>query len=91
MASYAGLDVPSHQSGTVDGKRSISKRGNVRLRAALYFPAMVAVRYNQPLKENYSRIVEKHPTQKKIGIAAVERKLLLLMYMLWKKNESFKN
>lgn len=91
LTSYAGLDVIERQSGTsVCGKNRISKKGNSRIRAALYFPAMVASRYNIPLKEHYSRILIKNPKQKMIGITALQRKLLLLIYALWKNDEEFK-
>lgn len=90
LASYAGLDVIERQSGTsICGKNRISKKGNSRIRAALYFPAMVASRYNIPLKEYYSRISTKNPRQKMIGITALQRKLLLLMYTLRKNEEAF--
>lgn len=89
LASYAGLDVVERSSGTsVNGKTHISKKGNRRIRTALYFPAIVASMHNQMLKEDYLRIIQKKPF-KKIGIIALQRKLLLLMYTLWKKNETF--
>ncbi|MDH6309997.1 transposase [Dysgonomonas sp. PFB1-18] len=87
LASYAGLDVVEKQSGTsVRGKSRISKKGNRRIRSALYFPAIVASMHNLALKEDYQRIIKEKP-YKKIGIVAIQRKLLLLMYTLWKKNE----
>jgi transposase len=90
LASYAGFDVVERQSGSsVNGKSHISKKGNSRIRAALHFPAMTATRFNAPLKEDYNRIIEKHPNHKMIGITAIQRKLLLLIYTLWKKDEEF--
>jgi transposase len=89
LASYAGLDVVERQSGTsVKSKTRISKKGNKRIRTALYFPAIVASKYNQALKEDYQRIIQNKP-YKKIGIVALQRKLLLLIYTLWKKDEEF--
>lgn len=89
LASYAGYDVVERQSGTsVNGKSRISKKGNKYIRNALYFPAMVACRYNPDLKSMYLRIIQKKPS-KMIGQVAIQRKLLLLMYALWKKNEPF--
>ena len=40
--SYAGLDVSEYQSGTILKDKRISKKGNARIRHALYLPAMVA-------------------------------------------------
>jgi transposase len=89
LTSYSGLDVVERQSGTsIKGKTAISKKGNKRIRNALYFPAIVASMHNKPLKEDYQRIIA-HKSHKKIGITALQRKLLLLMYTLWKKNETF--
>ncbi|MEP5341590.1 MAG: IS110 family transposase [Algibacter sp.] len=51
LVSYAGYDVVQRESGTsVKGKTRISKKGNRYIRNALYFPAMVACRYNENLK-----------------------------------------
>lgn len=40
LASYTGLDVVQRQSGLAAHATRISKRGNVRLRMALYLPAL---------------------------------------------------
>lgn len=91
LTSYAGFDVVERQSGTsVYGKNKISKKGNSRIRAALFYPALVASRHNAPLKEDYCRIISKNPKQKMIGITALQRKLLLLTYTLWKNDDIFR-
>lgn len=91
LAKYAGFDIVDRDSGTtVKGKKRISKKGNSRIRAALYFPAMVATRYNPELREDYRRIIEKHPDHKMIGVTALQRKLLLLIYTLWKSGEVYR-
>lgn len=89
LASYAGYDVIERQSGTsIKGRTRISKRGNSRIRACMHFPAMVASRFNADLKEDYLRIIENKPS-KMIGMTALQRKLLLLVYTLWKKDEYY--
>jgi transposase len=89
LASYAGYDVVQRESGTsVKGKTRISKKGNSRIRASLYFPALVATRYNPDLKEDYKRIIVGKPS-KMVGVTALQRKILLLIYTLWKNNETF--
>ena len=89
--SYAGLDVSEYQSGTILKDKRISKKGNARIRHALYLPAMVAGTTGGPvsLMNLYKRVKQKHPTAKKVAIVAVERKLLMLIYTLWKKQEPF--
>jgi len=89
LVSYAGYDVIQRESGTsIKGKTRISKKGNRYIRNALYFPAMVACRYNPILKENYLRIIQKK-TSKMIGQVAIQRKLLILIYTLWKNDDVF--
>jgi transposase len=88
LASYAGLDVVQNQSGLKTGKTSISKKGNRHLRKSVYMPALAAIRCNQKFKELYIRLVIKK-NNKKIALIAVARKLLLLIYTIWKKNEEY--
>lgn len=89
LASYAGYDVVERESGTsIKGKTRISKKGNRYIRNALYFPAMVASRFNPELKATYQRIIEKKPS-KMVGQVAIQRKLLVLIYALWKKDERY--
>ena len=85
----AGLDVPAHQSGPVDPKRHISKQGNVHIRTALYFPAIVSTQYNPQMKDFYARLCKKNPQSRMVGVTAIMRKLLLLIYSLWKSGEKY--
>lgn len=88
LTSYAGLDPKHNLSGTFKGKTTISKKGNQNLRKAVYLPALSATRYNEPLKALYKRLcISKN--NKKIALIAVARKLLILIYTLWKKNQIF--
>lgn len=89
LASYVGYDIVQKESGTsVKGKTRISKKGNSRVRAALHFPALVALRYNKAMKVNYNRIINRKQN-KMIGVVAIQRKMLLLVYSLWKSNSPF--
>lgn len=89
LVSYAGYDVVQRESGTsIKGKTRISKKGNRYIRNALYFPAIVATRFNPAIKANYLRIIMKKPS-KMVGQVAIQRKLLVLLYTLWKNNTSF--
>ena len=89
LVSYSGLDVKARQSGKDDPKHVISKKGNAHIRAALYMPALVATRHNPQIKAAYGRICQKHPNEKKIGVTAAMRRLLLLIYTLWKSGEEY--
>jgi len=88
LVSYAGLDIIEKESGKFTGRTKISKKGNAQIRAALYMPAMSAMQYNKTLKTFYDR-VNQGRTIKKQGVIAVMRKLLILIYTLWKKDEEY--
>lgn len=83
LTSYAGYDVALRESGTRKGQPAISKKGNSHLRAAVYMPALVAIRHNKHLKEVFLRLV-RNRGNKMIAVIAVARKLLCLIYTLWK-------
>lgn len=85
LASYAGYDVVLKESGTFRGSTKISKKGNSHIRSMLHMPSMTAVRVNPTLRLFYNRL---KPNKAKpiVALVAVQRKLLLLMYSLYKKN-----
>lgn len=87
LSSYAGLDIKEKQSGTsVKGKPRISKKGNRNLRKSMYLPALTAVRWDDNFKEVYARLVSKHGVKMK-ALVAIQRKILELIYILF-KNET---
>ncbi len=89
MTSYAGLDVREKQSGTsVKGKPRISKKGNKYLRKAMHLPALSAIRHDQRFKAIFTRLVSKHGIKMKAAVA-VQRKLLELIYILYKNNTPY--
>ncbi len=92
LTSYAGLDVKEKQSGTsIKGKPRISKKGNRHLRKAMYLPALTAVKHDENFRGVYARILSKQGIKMK-GLVAVQRKLLEMMYIIYKnKNEYSKD
>lgn len=88
-AAYAGL-VPSHfKSGTsVRGRPRMSKVGNARLRSAMYFPAMSALRCNAAIKAFGDRLKEKGK-ENMVVIGAAMRKLLHICYGVLKSGRPF--
>lgn len=89
LVSYAGLDVIEKQSGTsINAKKRISRKGNRRLRKCLYFPALTAIRHNEQYKNHFAQLVSKHGIKMK-AVVSVQRKLLVLVYSLWKTNMPF--
>ncbi len=49
---------------------------------------MSAVKHNKPLTETYHRINSRN-SNKKIGLVAVARKMLVLIYSMWKSGKPF--
>lgn len=91
LTSYAGLDVKEKQSGTsVKGKPRISKKGNRNLRKAMYLPALTAVKWDDNFKDVYARLVSKHGIKMK-ALVAIQRKLLELIYILFKNETIYDN
>ena len=88
LTSYAGLDIRIQESGKWKGKSKISKRGNSHIRKALYMPSISKKTYDWATKQFFERIKEKKGIGM-IALIAVERKLLGLMFSLWKKEEMY--
>lgn len=87
-AAFAGLVPRDQQSGTWRGRARLAKTGSARLRLALYFPAITAMRYNPPLKAFTARLrAAGKPTM--VVVAAVMRKLLHVAYGVLKHQRPF--
>ncbi len=89
LTSYAGLDVKEKQSGTsVKGKPRISKKGNRFLRKSMHLPALAAIRHDERFKTVFTRLVSKHGIKMKAAVA-VQRKLLELIYIVYKTEKQY--
>jgi transposase len=88
LTSYAGYDISENQSGTKTGKTRISKKGNAHIRRVLHLPAFVVVKYQPCFKSFYERIYSNTKIKMKAYVA-VQRKLLCLIYTLWKNDAGF--
>lgn len=76
VASLAGLAPIARDSGQTRGKRFIHG-GRAQLRQALYMPALVAIRFNAPMKEKYQALI-KAGKPAKVALTAIMRKLAIL-------------
>lgn len=89
LVSYAGYDVVENQSGKRTGKTRISKKGNHRIRRILHFPTINVVRFQGGVfADLFERTYQKHHIKMK-SYVAVQKKLLIILYTLWKKDQSF--
>lgn len=73
--------------GNFKGKTKISKKGNSHIRAVLHMPSMTCVRCNPTLKQFYRRL-KPQKARPIVALVAVQRKILILMFTLW-KNETY--
>jgi transposase len=89
LAAYAGLTPSERSSGTsVKGKTRLSCTGNVRLRKALYMPAVVAMRHNPLLKAMSERLLGRGKVKMQV-IGALMRKLVHLAFGILKSQKPF--
>lgn len=89
LVSYAGFDVVENQSGNRIGRTKISKKGNSRIRRILFMPAFTTVSCKErPFLNLYNRTFERHGIKMK-SYVAVQKKLLIIIYSLWKNNQEY--
>jgi transposase len=96
LVAYFGV-LPIEMSSGVgpDGKARasrryvMSKRGNDLVRRYLWMAALSAVQCNPAVRALYHRVVAKHPDHKAIAIGHAMRKLLHLVFALWKSDKPF--
>lgn len=89
LVAYAGLDVVLTESGTsLHTLPRISKKGNWRIRRALYLAALTAIRHNPIIQDLYLRLVDRD-IAKKAALVAAMRKLLHLCHGVIKNDTPF--
>jgi transposase len=89
-AAYAGLNPSHRQSGSsLDAPSRISRIGNATLRAALYFPALAAIRWNPLVTSLRQRLKDQGRLKPKQIVGAAMRKLLHLCFGVLKTGKPF--
>lgn len=90
VAAYAGLVPRQHQSGEMDMRGRITKRGDPRLRHALYEAAnSILARLKKPCAlKRWGLSLQKRKGAKRARVA-VARKLAILLHALWSREETF--
>ena len=89
VAAHAGLVPRRELSGTsVHRNRALGKEGNRYLRKALYMPALVAIKYNAPLRHFASRLRTAGKPKMSI-VCAVMRKLVHIAFGVLKHQKPF--
>jgi transposase len=89
LAAYAGLVPWIRESGTSLNKyRGTHPMGHVQLRKCLYFPAMVAGRYNPVIARFWQQLTAQHKPGKVVVVACMH-KLLAIVYGVLKSGQPF--
>lgn len=89
LAAFVGLVPRVRQSGTsLRGRGALSKLGAGRVRKALYFPAIAAVRFN-PILVRFAARLRAAGKPRMVIIAAVMRKLLHQIYGVLRSGQRF--
>jgi transposase len=88
LAAQAGVTPHQIRSGSSVNRTRLSKLGNGRVRKALYFPAITAIKCNQIIKTFASRLSQKGKKPMQV-ICASMRKLLHIAFGVLKSNRPF--
>jgi len=67
----------------------MSPRGNDLVRRYLWMAGLSAIRFNPAVRALYQRVVVKHPDEKAIAVGHAMRKLLHLVFAIWKSGTAF--
>jgi hypothetical protein len=96
LVAYFGV-VPIEAASGVDrdgqarGPRRwvMSRRGNDLVRRYLWRAALSAIRFNPAVRALSARVVAKHPQPKAVAVGHAMRKLLHLVFAVWKSGRPF--
>jgi transposase len=89
IGALAGLAPFARDSGNKRGQRQI-RGGRSTVRAALYMPALTAIRCNAVIRALYQRLINagKHHY---VAITACMRKMLIILNAMLKSNQPWRN
>jgi transposase len=96
LVAYLGV-LPTEVSSGVDRdgqarsprRYVMSRRGNDLVRRYRWMAALSAIRCNPAVRARYARVVAKHPPEKAIAVGHALRKLLHLVFAVWKTGRPF--
>jgi transposase len=90
LVSLAGLSITEHQSGTsVKGRPHIDRHGHSDLRACLYMGAISLLRATKKAGYAWAQRLLGRGKPKKVVIVALMRKLLHIVYGVWKTQTAY--
>jgi transposase len=81
LIAMAGLDPALYQSGKIDRKGKISKRGNRHLRRVIWLMATKVIQFNERFKQYYLKRI-KDGLPYKMAVLATAHKLIRVMFAM---------
>ncbi len=88
-AAYLGLVPKHHKSGSsVRGRSHLTKAGDATIRAKLYMAAVVSIRHNPDIKQQYERLL-RNGKAKMSAICAAMRKLVHICFGVLKHQQPY--
>lgn len=87
-AAYAGATPRIRESGQWRGRASLSRGGPSRVRKALYFPALTALRHNPAITALRARLADRGKP-KMVVVGAAMRKLIHLAFGVLKSGRAY--
>lgn len=89
VASFIGINPSPYTSGkSVNGKGTISRKGNPYLRNLFYMAALSASQYNESCRQLYERLLE-DGKDKKLALVAVANKLIRQVFAIVKYEREY--
>ena len=91
VSAYSGLVPRQHQSGEMDRRGRISKRGPALLRKLLVECAWCMIRYNAWARSFYLRLTGGGQRRKKQAIVALARKILVRSWAMLRDGQPWRD
>jgi transposase len=88
LIAMAGLDPALYQSGKIDRKGKISKRGNRHLRRIIWLMTTKVIQFNERFKQYYLKRI-KDGLPYKMAVLATAHKLIRVMFAMLKNKTLF--
>lgn len=88
LVAYAGLDPTVKESGTIEKKRKLSKKGSKYLRTAIWQAAIYSLVHNPTLREFYEKKLSEGKA-KQVAIGALANKLTRIIYGILKSGKPY--
>jgi transposase len=88
LIAMAGLDPALYQSGKIDRKGKISKRGNRHLRRIIWLMTIKVIQFNERFKRYYLKRIE-DGLPYKMAVLATAHKLIRVMFAMLTNKTSF--